>query len=79
VVILTLTLTLQESIYALTFISSSAQKPVTLGVATDLIGGDIFRGAIVAGALFAGVPVAIAYNLTYSIASSPGITGGTVK
>jgi multiple sugar transport system permease protein len=79
VVIFTFTLTLQEFVYALTFISSSAQKPITLGVATDLIRGDIFYwGEIMAGALIASIPVAIAYNffLDNFIA---GITGGAVK
>jgi multiple sugar transport system permease protein len=78
-VIFTFTLTLQEFVYALTFISSSDQKPITLGVATDLIRGDIFYwGEIMAGALIASIPVAIAYNffLDRFIA---GITGGAVK
>src|SRR6185312_8222450 len=34
VVIFTFTLTMQEFVYALTFISSASQKPITLGVAT---------------------------------------------
>ncbi|MFZ0177444.1 MAG: carbohydrate ABC transporter permease, partial [Pseudolabrys sp.] len=42
VVIFTFTLTLQEFVYALTFVSASDQKPITRGVATDLIRGDIF-------------------------------------
>ena len=79
VVIFTFTLTLQEFIYALTFISASAQKPITLGVATDLVRGDIFFwGEIMAGALIASVPVAIAYNLFLDRFIS-GITGGAVK
>jgi multiple sugar transport system permease protein len=79
VVIFTFTLTLQEFIYALTFISSASQKPVTLGVATDLIRGDIFFwGEIMAGALIASIPVAIAYNLFLDRFIS-GITGGAVK
>ena len=79
VVIFTFTLTLQEFVYALTFISSSAQKPITLGVATDLIRGDIFFwGEIMAGALLASIPVAIAYNLFLDRFIS-GITGGAVK
>jgi multiple sugar transport system permease protein len=79
VVIFTFTLTLQEFVYALTFISSSAQKPITLGVATDLIRGDIFFwGEIMAGALIASIPVAIAYNLFLDSFIS-GITGGAVK
>ena len=47
VVIFTFTLTLQEFVYALTFVSSSSQKPVTLGVLDRpdprrrvLLGGD---------------------------------------
>ena len=36
VVIFTFTLTLQEFVYALTFVSASDQKPITLGVTTDL-------------------------------------------
>lgn len=79
VVIFTFTLTLQEFVYALTFISASAQKPITLGVATDLVRGDIFFwGEIMAGALIASIPVAIAYNffLDRFIA---GITGGAIK
>jgi len=79
VVIFTFTLTLQEFVYALTFISSSAQKTITLGVATDLVRGDIyFWGELMAGALITAIPVAIAYNffLDRFIA---GITGGAVK
>jgi multiple sugar transport system permease protein len=78
-VIFTFTLTLQEFVYALTFISSTAQKPITLGVATDLVRGDIFFwGEIMAGALIASIPVAIAYNLFLDRFIS-GITGGAVK
>jgi len=78
-VIFTFTLTLQEFVYALTFISSSDQKPITLGVATDLIRGDIFYwGEIMAGALIASIPVAIAYNI-FLDRFIAGITGGAVK
>jgi multiple sugar transport system permease protein len=79
VVIFTFTLTLQEFVYALTFVSSSDQKPITLGVSTDLIRGDVFFwGEIMAGALIAAVPVAIAYNL-FLDRFITGITGGAVK
>src|SRR5579872_3082689 len=79
VVIFTFTLTLQEFVYALTFVSASAQKPITLGVTTDLIRGDIFYwGEIMAGALLASIPVAIAYNLFLDRFIS-GITGGATK
>ena len=79
VVIFTFTLTMQEFVYALTFISSASQKPITLGVATDLVRGDIFYwGELMAGALIASVPVAIAYNL-FLDRFIAGITGGAVK
>jgi multiple sugar transport system permease protein len=79
VVIFAFSLTMQEFVYALTFISSSDQKPVTLGVATDLIRGDIFYwGELMGAALIASVPVAIAYNLFLDRFIS-GITGGAVK
>src|SRR6516165_9321781 len=79
VIIFAFTLTMQEFVYALTFISSSEEKPVTLGVATDLVRGDIFYwGELMAAALIASVPVAIAYNLFLDRFIS-GITGGAVK
>jgi multiple sugar transport system permease protein len=79
VVIFAFTLTLQEFVYALTFVSSSAQKTVTLGVATDLVRGDIYYwGELMAGALIASVPVAVAYNL-FLDRFIAGITGGAIK
>jgi multiple sugar transport system permease protein len=79
VVIFSFTLSLQDFVYALTFISSSSQKPVTLGVVTDLVRGDIyFWGELMAGALIASIPVAIAYNL-FLDRFITGITGGAVK
>jgi multiple sugar transport system permease protein len=79
VVIFAFTLTMQEFVYALTFISSSDEKPVTLGVVTDLVRGDIFYwGELMAAALIASVPVAIAYNLFLDRFIS-GITGGALK
>ncbi len=79
VVIFAFTLTMQEFVYALTFISSSDQKTITLGIATDLVRGDIYYwGELMGAALISSVPVAIAYNffLDRFIA---GITGGAVK
>jgi len=79
VVIFTFTLTLQEFVYALTFVSAADQKPITLGVTTDLVRGDVFFwGEIMAGALIASIPVAIAYNL-FLDRFIAGITGGAVK
>jgi multiple sugar transport system permease protein len=79
VVIFAFTLTMQEFVYALTFISSSDQKPITLGVATDLVRGDVYYwGELMGAALIASIPVAIAYNLFLDRFIS-GITGGAVK
>ena len=79
VVIFTFTLTMQEFIYALTFISSESQVPVTLGVATDLVRGDIFYwGSLMAAALITSIPFAILYNL-FLDRFIMGITGGATK
>jgi multiple sugar transport system permease protein len=79
VIIFTFTLTLQEFVYALTFVSAADQKPITLGVTTDLVRVDVLLwGEIMAGALIASIPVAIAYNLFLDRFIS-GITGGAVK
>jgi multiple sugar transport system permease protein len=78
-VIFAFTLSMQEFIYALTFVSTSAEKPVTLGITTDLVRGDVyFWGSLMGAALLVGVPVAILYNffLDHFVA---GITGGAVK
>src|SRR3954452_22866020 len=62
-VIFAFTLSMQEFIYGLTFVSTSAEKPVTLGITTDLVRGDLyFWGSLMAAALIVGVPVAILYN-----------------
>ena len=79
VVIFAFTLSMQEFVYALTFVSSANQKPVTLGVPTELIRGDIFFwGSLMAAALIAGIPVAIVYNL-FLDRFVAGITGGAIK
>jgi multiple sugar transport system permease protein len=79
VAIFAFTLATQEFIYALTFVSSSLEKPVTIGVTQDLIRGDVyFWGSLMAGALLAGIPIAILYNffLDYFV---QGIAQGAIK
>jgi multiple sugar transport system permease protein len=79
VAIFAFTLSMQDFVYALSFVSSSDQKVVTIGVVTELIRGDVFFwGSLMAGALIAGVPVAILYSffLDYFV---KGITGGAIK
>ena len=73
------TLSMQDFLYALAFVAISDQKPVPLGVATELIRGDIyFWGSLMAGALLVGVPVAIVYNL-FLDKFITGITGAAIK
>ena len=72
-------LTYQEFIYALTFISASANKTIAYGVTTDLIRGDVFYwGSLMAGALIGSIPVAIVYafSLDHFI---HGLTAGALK
>jgi multiple sugar transport system permease protein len=78
-VIFSFTLSMQDFLYSLAFVSISEQKPVPLGVATELIRGDVyFWGSLMAGALLVGVPVAILYNLFLDRFIS-GITGAAIK
>jgi multiple sugar transport system permease protein len=57
------TLSWNEFIYALTFISSSEAKTVPVGVVTELVEGDVYHwGSLMAGALFGSLPVAILYS-----------------
>jgi multiple sugar transport system permease protein len=79
VTIFAFTLSMQDFIYMLSFISSSAIKPVTLGVVTDLVRGDVFYwGELMAGALIGGLPVAILYNFFLDDFIS-GLTSGAIK
>jgi multiple sugar transport system permease protein len=57
------TLSWNEYLYALVFLSSSAQKTVPVGLATELVTGDVFQwGPLMAGALLGSVPVALVYS-----------------
>jgi multiple sugar transport system permease protein len=69
------TLSWNEFIYALAFISSSENKTVPVGVLTELVEGDVYHwGALMAGALFGSLPVAILYSffVDYYVASMTG-------
>ena len=69
------TLSWNEFIYALTFISSSEVKTVPVGVVTELVEGDIYHwGSLMAGALFGSLPVAALYSLFVEYYVS-GLTG----
>ncbi|MEO7742632.1 MAG: carbohydrate ABC transporter permease, partial [Usitatibacter sp.] len=57
------TLSWNEFIYALTFVSSSEVKTVPVGVITELVEGDVYHwGALMAGALLGSLPVAVLYS-----------------
>jgi multiple sugar transport system permease protein len=78
-VIFAFTLSMQDFLYGLAFVSPGDQKPVTVGVPTELIRGDVyFWGSLMAAALMVGLPVAILYNF-FLDRFIQGITGGVGK
>ena len=69
------TLSWNEFIYALTFVSSSENKTVPVGVVTELVEGDVYHwGALMAGALCGSLPVAVIYSFFVEYYVS-GLTG----
>jgi len=69
------TLSWNEFIYALTFVSSSEIKTIPVAVVTELVKGDIYDwGPLMAGALFGSLPVAFIYSFFVEYYVS-GLTG----
>ena len=69
------TLSWNEFIYALTFVSSSEVKTLPVGVVTELVEGDVYHwGSLMAGALFGSLPVAFIYSFFVEYYVS-GMTG----
>jgi multiple sugar transport system permease protein len=69
------TLSWNEFIYALTFVSSSEIKTLPVGVVTELVEGDVYHwGPLMAGALFGSLPVALVYSFFVEYYVS-GMTG----
>ncbi|MGO8919633.1 MAG: carbohydrate ABC transporter permease [Stellaceae bacterium] len=57
------TLSWNEFIYALTFISSSENKTIPVGAITELVEGDVYHwGSLMAAALLGSLPVVILYS-----------------
>jgi multiple sugar transport system permease protein len=57
------TLSWNEFIYALTFISSSENKTVPVGAITELVEGDVYHwGSLMAAALLGSIPVVVMYS-----------------
>jgi multiple sugar transport system permease protein len=79
VVIFSFSLVVNEFVYAITFISTSADRTVSAGVPTDLIRGDVFYwGALMAAALIPSIPLALLYN-TFLDRFIAGFTGGAFR
>jgi multiple sugar transport system permease protein len=57
------TLSWNEFLYALVFLSSATQKTIPIGVVSELVRGDtFFWGPLMAGALLGSIPVAFVYS-----------------
>jgi len=79
IVIFALTLTIQEFVYSLTFISSVERMTVSVGVPVALVRGDVYYwGSLMAACLITSIPLAVIYNffLDRFIA---GFTVGAIK
>jgi multiple sugar transport system permease protein len=73
------TLSWNEFVYALTFISSTYQKTMSVAVPTELIRGDAyFWGELMAASLIGSVPVALFYSFFMDYFVS-GLTAGALK
>ena len=73
------TLSQNEFLYALIFLTKSSVRTVPVGVIAELIQGDVFYwGQLMAGALLGSIPVALIYSffVEHYVA---GLTSGSVK
>ncbi|MCH8987781.1 MAG: carbohydrate ABC transporter permease [Chloroflexi bacterium] len=72
-------LTLHEFIYALTFVSASDLRTVSVGVPIELVRGDVFYWqSLVAAAVIVAIPVAVVYAFFLDRLVA-GFTAGAVK
>lgn len=79
VTVFAFTLSAHEFIYALSFISSTAEKTISIGVPTALVRGDVFFWqSLQAAAIISAVPIAFVFNLFLDRFIS-GFTMGAVK
>lgn len=73
------TLSWNEFVYALTFISATTHKTMSVAVPTELIRGDAyFWGELMAASLMGSVPVALLYSFFMDYFVS-GLTAGALK
>ena len=79
VVIFAFTLTTQDFVYALTFISTAEHQTVGVGVPIFLVRGDVYYwGSLMAACLLASLPIALVYNV-FLDRFIAGFTVGAVK
>jgi multiple sugar transport system permease protein len=79
VVVFAFTLTASEFIYALAFVAPTDQMPVSTGVPTQLVRGDVFFWqSLQAATVLVAVPIAIVFNL-FLDKFVAGFTMGAVK
>jgi multiple sugar transport system permease protein len=73
------TLSFQEYVYALTFISSTINRTLPVGITVDMVRGDVyFWGPLMASSILGSIPVVIVYGLSLDYFIS-GMTTGAVK
>jgi multiple sugar transport system permease protein len=73
------TISWNEFLYSLVFISTSTAKTMTVGVVSELIRGDIYYwGQLMAGAVVGSIPIVIAYVFFMDYYVS-GLTAGAIK
>ena len=79
VVIFTFSLVVNEFVYAITFITSSTNRTLTVGVPTDLIRGYLYNWpGIMAAVLIPSIPMALVYNVFLNRFIT-GFTGGAFR
>jgi len=79
VIAFTFTLTLHEFVYALAFVTSSAQRTISVGVPTELVHGDVyFWQSLMAASFIVAIPVGLVYNIFLDRLVA-GFTMGAVK
>jgi multiple sugar transport system permease protein len=79
VVLFAFTISWNEFLYSLTFISTSENKTVIVGVVGELIRGDVYYwGSLMAGAVVGALPIVIlfAFFMDYFVS---GLTAGAIK
>ena len=79
VIVFTFTLTASEFIYALAFVSPTAEKVISTGVPTELVRGDVFFWqSLQAATVLVALPIAFVFNL-FLDRFIAGFTMGAVK